>query len=459
MARTNVEQKIIDLALEGKSNNQISCELDIDVDIVFKYIKSLSIEGHTNYDPTIYQKILMEKNLNQRDIIDKDFLFDIINNIFNGFTCLEIAIMTNKTEKYIKDYARKLYNGLYKDLELYKKVTEQEKINEKNEILLFHRLETLESDGIKLDNYSHSQVIIRYQKLKKIRKVVLYYLMNNMEPTIELLSRKFELETRCIANVLGGYEEKEFVLDIISEETYEKMVEKKNEKSKIPNINFNRFDEKYSTEMTEKEKKFINNLMKQMPFWQKIILTFRLSSASFAKLVNQENIPLLEKVTLNSSKSYGKNETGLAYLWNYRSQLYSEEEEKQHLNNAKKFLIMLNLATQQKDQEAYLNLMKQIDDREAAELICSKKDIMTLSEEEKHKIMTYYLKYALTRDDLPWRVKGFLNVCSEEELKELNYLYDYNKFNYNNYVPNRDMDHINKVNYEIYYDEKGPKLS
>ena len=72
------EQKIIELALNGYSNQEIANKLLINVRFVDKTISDLNNPKEGIYNQDIYYKIIMEKSLHNINVIDKDLLDEII---------------------------------------------------------------------------------------------------------------------------------------------------------------------------------------------------------------------------------------------------------------------------------------------------------------------------------------------------------------------------------------------
>lgn len=426
MERTNWEQKIIEMALEGKSDFEISNKLNIELNIVRRYITSLGRLNHPNYDIDTYNKIQMEKNLAQKGIIDKDLLEEIVNLVQNGFTFLEIACLTEHQEKDIRKYVSYLKeHPIYKDEEMYHQILKKEEKNEKEESALFHRLQLMESNGVKLEKYSSSKLLVRYQKIKKIHQMVFAFLKNNRNITAKDLANQFNLTTENVINILSGKEEKEVVLLLMSEETYQEMLKKRANEVKEIIQKFNRSAK--ITKTNELEMLKIQKLDSQMFFWIKFILTFRITIEDFASLVKIEDVELLKKSILKNAYIYGDTYTNaLIYLWNYYV-IYFEKECHENFKDAKKYLFALNIQQNQK-QEEYKKMLKKINDQDAMEILKSKKNLYTLSDEEKHTMIEFYLKYALSTTSIPYDYQTLFKNANKKELEEIEALMSYNQY-------------------------------
>ena len=114
-------ENIYNMALEGKTNKEISELTGYNEWDVARQISLLSNPQSKYYNLHLYEKIIFVRAVKNDVVINKDLLEEIITFINNGFTFLEIAILNQTTIvkikkqvniiilKAIKNYLQKLY--------------------------------------------------------------------------------------------------------------------------------------------------------------------------------------------------------------------------------------------------------------------------------------------------------------------------------------------------------------
>ena len=122
------KEKIIELALQGWTSKEIEKEFPgFSDNMIFSLIMK---EGQD-----LYERVLMARNLRNKEIVDYDFIEDIIKLVDQGFTFLEIGLIYDKNESEIREILyRVLYTkfSIYQDKELYQKILQKQNNTVKN---------------------------------------------------------------------------------------------------------------------------------------------------------------------------------------------------------------------------------------------------------------------------------------------------------------------------------------
>lgn len=429
MARTDIEEKIIKLALEGKSNIEISNILDKELNLVRDVIASLGILNHENYDMNTFQKIQIERNIKQRKIVDKDFLDDVTSLVFAGFTYVEIASMFDgKTENDIKETLECYKEGVYCDKELYKKVIAKNRENiEKNEEKIFKRFEELEKNGMNLKQISTSNLVQRYNKRKRIRAMLLEYINFNMALTDQYLATKYEFSVFTIQRILGGLEEKKVVLEVIDEETLSKIQSTRKERKEASKVELrNTYGYYFQDSLSEEERLQLDKISKQMNLWIPIMITFQLSISDLAILTGFPKEAYLQKSLMKSAENIN------AYYVNALNYLFAnrvatqEKEREERRTKAKEFLKNLSQAQVTKNKERETKLLQWITDAKARQLLNSQKPLEQMKEEEKNIIYEYRIKYALPYYFFPYSKDTLIKYTPLKYQEEMEEISEYN---------------------------------
>jgi len=425
--RTQWEQNVIDLALQGLSNMEISNHLDTDVGLIANYISTLGKLEHHNYDLDLFQKIQMERNLAQRTITDKDLLEDIVALVFSGFTYVEIASMySNMTEEEVHSVLYKLNEkgSVYYDSELYKKVAAQNKKNiEKNEEKIFKRLEELEKNGLNLKTISNSKLVQKYHLYKKIRSIMLEYLNHNMDLSDQYLAAKYGYQSaKVLENIFTNKSYEKVILSVIDKETLEKIREHRKinglQKAKKIYASMNRPNFEISLE----EKELLNKIISRMNLWFPIMFTFQLSIDDLGILNNFKHLNILrEEIWKVADRTNEFYRISLSYLLTHTIATNDEEREKRR-NAAKTFLSELGKAQLTNDLQKYKEMLEWLTDVKAKKLLNSKKELSQMSEEELNSVIEYRIKYAIPYQYFPYKSETILKYTPlkyQEQMKEV----------------------------------------
>ncbi len=366
---TQWETKIIELALQGLSNTKIADKLNMSERTIQEFLYSLGRLNHPNYDLDTYQKIQMERNLKQRNTVDKDLLDDIVNLIFAGFTYVEIAIIQgNMTEEEVYNYLNYLQQGVFQNIELYNKVREKyaQTIEMKREEI-YKRLQRLEEQGVNLKTVSSSRFTRQYLYNKKIYEMVREYIDSGFNLSDQYLATKYDFNSYQIADILTIKDYEECLYRMFGKEKIEEMRAYRREKSHLASKRTydNFFGNSKQPVISEEEKAKLNKIKSQMSLWYPMIFTFRLSIEDLGVLTNFNNIPALKK--------------------------------------------MIDWLTS----------------AETIKIIRSGKGFDELTKEEQRKVIEYRLKYIVPYRAFPYRREAFINNTPLEYQEEMNQISDF----------------------------------
>lgn len=426
--RTEWEQKIIDLALQGFSNMEIAKRLNLDVYQVQFCIESLGRLNHQNYDLDTLQKIQIERNLAQRKIIDKDLINDVKRLVFQGFTYPEIACIIERNETEVQEainYGLKEKSSIYYDEELFQKVHAKLKENEKAEFYFFQRMSQMELDGIKLDKYAdkNSLVMTRYRFLQKIRKFLFYCLQSDLSKETNELAIMFDLSSSTVYEILTGKNYKDFILQFISLEAYQNLLKKWKDMAEEKK-QLNRF--KYENSLSESDKQRIRQMNSQMFFWFQVLFTFRPAIEDFAKIVHVSNVAELKQELYKAS--YAQSEYySIALDYYFERTASYREEKKDHFEKTQKFLKELSIAQIKKEKQKYQELISKITDNKVQFLVRSRKKLEDMTEEEIKLICEFRIKYAYPYSELLYSrdsLKARIPIEYQEEMENVSCFLD-----------------------------------
>ena len=97
------DRTIIEEALLGVSYAEIARKYNLPYYNIPKIINSLKCPTSSNYNIALYSAIMMEQSLANIQIIDYDLQNSVTNYIKEGYSFLEIAILSDKTEEDVKN--------------------------------------------------------------------------------------------------------------------------------------------------------------------------------------------------------------------------------------------------------------------------------------------------------------------------------------------------------------------
>jgi len=422
------DKKIIELALQGVSDIKIASKLNTSLNTIHTLLSSLGQQNHPNYDLDTYQKIQMERNLKQHNIVDKDLLDDIVNLIFAGFTYVEIAIIQgNMTEEEVYNYLNYLQQGVFRNIELYNKVREKyaQTIETKREEI-YGRLQRLEEQGVNLKTVSSSRFIRQYLYNKKIYEMVREYIDSGFNLSDQYLATKYGFNSYHISDILTGKDYEELLYRMFAKEKIEEMKAYRKSKSRLASKQTysNFFGNSEPLVISEEEKVKLNKIQSQMSLWYPMIFTFRLSIEDLGVLTNFNNIPALKKMIYNYARALENYSVdALNYVFNSLS-LLTEEEHQKRRKQADDFLANLTFAQLTDEQEAK-KMIDWLTNAETIKIIKSGKDFEELTKEEQRKVVEYRLKYIVPYRAFPYRHETFINNVPPEYLEEMNQISDF----------------------------------
>ena len=190
------DRTIIEEALLGVSYAEIARKYNLPYYNIPKIINSLKCPTSSNYNIALYSAIMMEQSLANIQIIDYDLQNSVTNYIKEGYSFLEIAILSDKTEEDVKN----IFSSLKRNPETKDEYNTLKNIYtskvEKNMYTVFKRLVKLEEQGINIEQYSNSKTYKEYCKYKK-RKDLLYTFIN-YDTTLENLANVYNVDYKTL---------------------------------------------------------------------------------------------------------------------------------------------------------------------------------------------------------------------------------------------------------------------
>ena len=403
------EQKIIELALNGYSNQEIANKLLINVRFVDKTISDLNNPKEGIYNQDIYYKIIMEKSLHNINVIDKDLLDEIIKMIFKGYMTIEIAVMLNLHRQQMEQILNSLKNNINSYYDNQTKTKIFAKLSQNNNLkshVKYRRILQLEKNypGLKLEDYGYD--VCFYRSWQKYHQVVYDFLNNGLD--VFTLSYKYNFSPSTIRNILTGKDPGQFIEYNYQSETVQKIKELYCQNKKTNN-NDNLLPSTDKQDLIKIEK-----IVRNGRFWILFLLTFRISYQDLARMFKITNVKRLRNDLLQKADelntSYRK---ALLYLEaNYNSENYN-----QALNFYKEYL-----QAKKTNPEKAKEMLKTIDDQEFIKLLRSSKKLSQMTEEEHRLIADYWVKYALCSRAFPYHYETLYKYClpyHEEELKKI----------------------------------------
>ena len=208
---SNFDKKIIELSLNGYSTREIVDMLPgSNESTINSFINTLNKVNHPNYNPKIYNKILMEKFLKVNNVIDKDLIFKVADMILEGYLPIEIAVLNNLNEQSFNKIIYNIKSLTYLDEQKVSKVKEKlHAIINLNTITKFHRILKLEKQfpNIKLEDYGFE--LNHYRHWQENIKLVDEFLNTNIDLTT--LALKHNVTKTTVRNLLTGNDSSNFL--------------------------------------------------------------------------------------------------------------------------------------------------------------------------------------------------------------------------------------------------------
>ena len=422
------DQMIIDLALKGLSNQKVADILNgTDEAVVEKVIKNLNNPKHPNYNPTLYNQILIEKSLSH-NIIDKDLIDVVIKMILDNYLPIEVGIMNDLTQSEFNRIIAYIKYEKHFSIELINKI--KNKLNRAANLdsnLKYKRIAKLEKKypNIKLEDYGYD---VSYYRRWQINFLIIEdFLYNGLD--ISSLALKYDVVKCTIRNLLLGLDPTNFIKENYNKETCEKIKELYYSQVEVNKNNSNIYRE--STLKKSNDYEIINYLCKNSRFWIMVLLTYRLSINDLATMFKITDVKVFRNRFLNCVANLGnKYLKALEYLdvnsnpnnINKAFAFYLKYKEERK-NNPVKAKLMLKLI----DDSDYINLMKQ------------HKSIEKMSDEEHQIIAKYWVKYALPIRSFSYNHATLDKYCLSYYEEEINKIKEYNKENFNNYYRKRKL--------------------
>ena len=364
---SNYEKKIINLSLQGYSTREIADTLTyIDEPAINSLIRSLNTANHPNYNPKLYNTILMEKSLKINNIVDKDLIYKVAEMILDNYLPIEIAVLNNITEHDLNQVIYNIKSSTYFDEKKVKRI--KEKLHETASLkvnIKYQRILKLEKQfpNIKLEDFGFD--FVNYRRWQLNFKIIEDFLENDLDCTT--LAIKYNLAKSTVRNLLTNNDSSHFLENNFAKETCEQ----------IFNLYHARIDDevkKIDIKPKETVDPKIESITKNGRFWILFILTFRISINDLANL---------EKA-INFYKEY--------------------------------------MIAKKTDIEKAKQMLKMIDEQDFMNLIKSHKRIDTMSEEEHRLIADNWVKFALSSRDFPYKLSSLNKYClpyHEEEIKKI----------------------------------------
>ena len=403
---TNYDKKIIELALKGYSSREIADQLlGTSETAINLLINTLNKASHPNYNPNIYNKILMEKSLKINNIIDKDLIYNVVKMVLNNYLPIEIAVLNNITESEFKKiiYIKSL---TYFDENMIEKI--KNKLHEKAALdnnLKYRRFLKLEQQfpNIKLEDYGFDMV--NYRRWQENFKIIEDFLENGCD--ITTLAMKYNIAKITVRNLLTNNDSAHFLEKNFDKETCEQVLKLYNSIIKCEPKKIN-----YQPKKVIDSK--IESIIKNSRFWILFLLTFRISVNDLAKMFKISDVKELHERLFRKAI-----ETDSIY---YRALRYLDcNSNSANLDLAIKFYKEY-MDAKKNDLEKAKQMIKVIDDKDFITLINSKKRIDKMSEEEHHLIADNWVKFALSSRDFPYQLSILDKYCMpyhEEEIKKI----------------------------------------
>ena len=404
---SNFDKKIIELSLNGYSSREIVDMLPgSNESTINSFINTLNKVNHPNYNPKIYNKILMEKFLKVNNVIDKDLIFKVADMILEGYLPIEIAVLNNLNEQSFNKIIYNIKSLTYLDEQKVSKVKEKlHAIINLNTITKFHRILKLEKQfpNIKLEDYGFE--LNHYRHWQENIKLVDEFLNTNIDLTT--LALKHNVTKTTVRNLLTGNDSSNFLKNNFDKDTCERVL----------NLYYERINEE-NRKIDFKPKKAVDSkiisITKNCRFWILFILTFRISINDLAKMFKIDDVKKLhENIFMKAGEMNSIYLRALKYLdCNSNSDNLDEA-----INFYKEYM-----DAKKNDLEKAKQMIKKIDEQDFINLIKSKKRIDKMTAEEHRLIADNWVKFALSCRDFPYQLSSLDKYClpyHEEEIKKI----------------------------------------
>lgn len=413
-----MEQEIFELIKQGKSTTEISQMLNISNYNIVNTIKRSQYKD----------EILFLRSIKKAKMIDKDLVDEIVSLINQKYSFAEIAIYLSTTEAEIRSLLRYTFNNecspYYDSSYYYSLLAKYENNLQINRYLIYQRLETLENKNhsLNLFNYSNSKFISEYKIYQNGKQMVYYYLNNDLKPTDEELSEKFNIRLAIINVILLNQHHLICLNQFLSAEKINLIREKRKEKAQVlknqHHIDFQSKTQYFKTQIGEKK---VEKILLNKVFWLKILLTFRLSLPDFAQLLGIEDLCVANDFV--TYLAYQVNLThAVTFLFSYA------QDSKVNLNKASLFLAMFKRS--KNNPEELKKVMSIINDSQYHEIVKKVENNELLTEEEEKEVARYHIKYALSMRTTPVFQRKINTLCKKYYPYEYELLTEHNNLDF-----------------------------
>ena len=416
-----IKNKILEMALQGYTSKEIASTLSgISEDVISTYINNFKKSGKQE-DLEIYERILISRNLRNKEIIDYDFVEEIIELIEQGFTFLEIGLLYEKTENEIRDFLYKVLYGKhsnYQDRELYQRLLQKQNNTVKNKFQdVYYRLKKLKENGIDFKSLESSALVNRFQKYQAVIDLVQEYIDYNGTQSAQALATKYHMDAPTVRGILNGSLYREITLPMLGEEKMKEIKEQSKQYGKEMIDKEGRlFDY-----ITRAEKDILEKIENNKKTWIQMILTFRLSLKDIAILNNfpENKLYALKNVLCNHNSKMEQN--ALDYLLDYYIPNFHPDttQERKNAITFQNTLFMLR----NRNPVAYKAYASRLSDEGYKNVL--KKQSSEYTYDDYMMLMDYILKYALYPEEVGLTKEELKQYANEERRNELEILWQY----------------------------------
>ena len=441
----NWERKIIEESLKGYTEEKTAEMVNVTPYDVKRVMKKLR-----EYEPEVFNRILMERALNKK-IVNKDLLEFFEAEINLGKSCLEISYDLEKSEEYkdendkpyvftdadIKEYLKDILtlNAAFKNIEYYKELTK--KLEENNQQRGLQTFVNFLEKNIDCSRYLSPYAYKIYENTLKKRKMVKELESLPEHTGTNELAQKYGLMSSAVREILLGNDKEELLKKYYGQEQARRIIDSyENRVAFSKKKNKEKVALKYRDEgLSEHDYKVIKYLRANQEVILKMILQFRLSLDGIAKLFDFEKKEALKKEILHLAglQTIGDEfENAIRYaLFNYYHDLYSDKEvakEKESENYSKAAAYMKKyLQAQKANDKSLQELYNQIDDVEYKKILEKRNHSFSeLTPQEKEVVIKYRIKYLLPYRKMPFSHTTMIRNVPKDFQEQWDLVNEYN---------------------------------
>ncbi len=391
--------EVVRLGLLGMKKNEIALELDVDACVVNYNLRLLNMPKSKHYNPFLYNQIIFAMGLNNMVIYDKDFLLLLVDKVLNGYTLLEVAVLTDSSISYINKHLSYLEKD---DKCLYDKLKKAISLNDKQDYgVLMKKLSKLEDEYNFVNKEKFNCNLLRmFKKWLSYGKMVELFLANPLIGPKDL-ALYCDVSFETITNILLMKDKHQFLKCMYGDEALK--IKALFEEARLKRIN-----DRHSFEGIDSKKcdEKITKAMKNVKFWVSFMREFSLSLEQLMMFLQIEDKETFKRKML---LEVGKESKIYEHALNY-ALAYSEYDE-ENLKKAQLFWKKYVLA-----RKANLPLAKKMYDKvmdtDYKRLVESKKSIRMMSDDEKKIVAHHWVKYAIPGRWMPFYRKDLQAYCA-----------------------------------------------